>query len=75
LAWAFGKTRPYVRFDYQNVPAGDPIFGVLGRQSGPSFGINRHISNYVVLKLQYGRLGRREYRTANGFTGQLAFAF
>lgn len=75
LAWAFGKTRPYVRFDYQNVPVGDPVFGILGRQCGPSFGVNRHLSNYVALKLQYGRLSRRDFSTANGFTGQLAFAF
>jgi hypothetical protein len=75
IAWAFGRTRPYVTFDYQNVSVHDPILGVLGRQSGPSFGVNRHLSNYVALKLQYGRLSRVGYRTANGFTGQLAFAF
>ena len=75
IAWAFGKLRPYFRYDYQNIPAGDPIFGPLGRRSGPSFGINRHISNYVVLKLQYGRLGEREAASVNALTGQLAFAF
>jgi hypothetical protein len=75
FAWAFGKTRPYFRFDYQNVAAGDPILGHLGRQSGPSFGISRRVSNFVALKLQYGRLARRDASSANGFTGQLALAF
>jgi hypothetical protein len=75
VAWAFGKTRPYVRYDYQNVPTAEPIFGLLGRRNGPSVGVSRHISEYVALKLQYGRLGQRETPTANGFTAQLALAF
>jgi hypothetical protein len=75
LAYAFGKTRPYFRFDVQNVRSADPILGQLARQSGPSFGVTRRISNYVALKLQYGRLARIEHSAANGFTGQLAFAF
>jgi hypothetical protein len=45
VSWAFGKTRPYFRYDYQNVPGGDPIFGSLGRLNGPSVGVNRHLSN------------------------------
>jgi hypothetical protein len=75
LGWLFGKTRPYVRFDYQNVAADDPVLGHLGRQSGLSFGVTRHISNYVALKLQYGRLARSEHASTNVLTGQLAFAF
>jgi hypothetical protein len=75
VAWAFGKTRPYMRYDYQNVPAGDPVFGLLGRRSGPSFGLNRHVSNYVGFKIQYGLLGQRGSSSANGLTAQLAIAF
>jgi len=75
LSWAFGKVRPYFRYDYQNVPASDPLFGTLGRESGPSFGVNRHLSNYVVLKIQYGRLGLRDHPTGNDLNAQLAFAF
>ena len=51
LSYAFGKLRPYFRYDYQNIPATDPIFGTLGRESGPSFGVYRHLSNYVVFKI------------------------
>lgn len=75
LGWAVGKTRPYVRFDYLNAPGSDPIYGSIGRRSGTSFGVNRHISNYVVLKVQYGRLNDRHAPSAYGLTGQLAFAF
>ncbi len=75
LAWAIGKTRPYVRFDYLNAPESDPIYGAIGRRSGASFGVNRHVSNYVVLKLQYGRLNDRHTPSACALTGQLALAF
>jgi hypothetical protein len=75
VSYAFGKTRPFARYEYQNVPTGDPVFGHAGRMNGPSFGVNRHISNYVVLKLQYGRLGQRSHLSANDLQGQLSFAF
>jgi len=75
LSYAFGKFRPYFRYDYQNIPASDPIFGTLGRESGPSFGVYRHLSNYVVFKLQYGLLGERNKPSANDLNAQLAYAF
>jgi hypothetical protein len=75
LSYAFGKLRPYFRYDYQNVPASDPVFAALGRENGPSVGVYRHLSNYVVLKLQYGRLGERDKPSANDLNAQLAFAF
>jgi len=75
LSYAFGKTRPFARYDYQNVPASDPVFGLAGRVSGPSLGIYRHLSNYVVLKLQYGLFGQRGLSSANDLQAQLAFAF
>jgi len=75
LAWSFGKTKPYFRYDYQNIAAADPVFGFLGRRNGPSIGINRRFSNYVVGKLQYGRLGERQANSINDVTAQLAFAF
>jgi len=75
IAWSFGKTRPYFRYDYQNVDADDPIFGALGRHNGPSVGVSRHLSNYVAWKLQYGRLYERNISPTNDVTTQLAFAF
>jgi hypothetical protein len=75
LAYAFGKVRPYFRYDYLNVPVSDVVFGEIGRRSGPSVGINYRASNYVGLKVQYGLLGLRQAPSANGFTAQLAIAF
>lgn len=75
LSYAFGKIRPYFRYDYQNVAASDPVFAALGRENGPSFGVYRHLSNYVVLKLQYGRLSQRDKPAGNDLNAQLAFAF
>ena len=37
----------------------------LGARDGPSIGVVRHLSNYVVLKIQYGRLGERDKPSAN----------
>jgi hypothetical protein len=72
ISRAFGGTTPYFRFDYQNVPATDPIFGLAtcllgeqcsgGRRDGPSIGVNRRLLQYVVLKVQYGRLSQRTIR-------------
>lgn len=75
LSYAFGKLRPYFRYDYQNIPSSDPVFGTLGRESGPSFGVYRHLSNYVIFKLQYGLLGERNKPSANDLSAQLSYAF
>jgi hypothetical protein len=85
ISRSFGRTTPYFRFDYQNIPKTDPIFGILscqpgaqcnlGRQSGPSIGVNRRLSDYVILKLQYGRLAERALKSTNDFQVQLAIAF
>jgi hypothetical protein len=71
----FGRSIPYFRYDYQNVPDSDPIFGLLGRRSGPSIGLNRRLANYLVFKLQYGRLANRALPSINDLQAQLAFAF
>jgi hypothetical protein len=75
IAWTFGRTRPYFRYDYENIADSDPIFGSLGRHNGPTLGVARHLSNYVVLKLQYSRLAQRFVSSTNAFQSQLAFAF
>lgn len=74
ISRAFGGTRPYFRFDYQNVASSDPILGSLGRASGPSFGVEQRISRFLIVKGQYGRLTLDNHAT-NAFNGQFAFAF
>ena len=74
VSWGFGRTRPYFRYDYQNVASSDPVFGSLGRESGPSVGVERRVSRYLIAKTQYGWLTMLS-RTTGAVDGQLAFAF
>jgi hypothetical protein len=71
----FGKYRPYFRYQYVNVPSGDPIYAAVGRYDGPSAGMRFDFSRYAALKIQYNRLYRRNVAPANGVDGQVAFAF
>jgi hypothetical protein len=74
ISWGFGRTRPYFRYDYQNAASSDPIFGVLGRENGPSAGVERRLSTFLIIKGQYGWL-TLENHTTGAVDGQLAFAF
>lgn len=75
-SYLIGRVRPYLRFDYQNVAASDPLFGSLGRKSGPSTGIRCDFADFVALKLQYGFLTDTARKTStNDLQAQLAFAF
>jgi hypothetical protein len=75
LSRAFGRIRPYFRYEFQNVPANDPVYGFLGRQNGPSVGTRLDLGDYVALKLQVGRLFNNYGTTSNTAQVQLAFAF
>jgi hypothetical protein len=74
VSWGFGRTRPYFRYDYQNAAASDPILGSLGRDNGPSAGVERRLSRFFVIKGQYGWLTVAR-QTTGALDGQLAFAF
>jgi hypothetical protein len=74
VSWGFGRTRPYFRYDYQNAAASDPILGSLGRDNGPSAGVERRLSRFLVIKGQYGWLTVAR-QTTGALDGQLAFAF
>jgi len=83
ISYLYGKIRPYFRYEYQNVPDVDPVYGLDsafgsitgGRRNGPSFGVSRHVTSYGVMKFQYGRLSQSATHTANDFQAQLAVAF
>ncbi len=70
-----GAYRPYVRFQYVNSPANDPINTYIGRYMGPSLGVRWDFSDYAAFKLQYNRLDQRNARPRNGLDAQLAFTF
>ena len=72
----FGRYRPYVRYEFLDVPTRDPVFGdVIGRLYGPSVGLRYDPLAPVALKLQYNRLVGPIRSQVNGLTAQLAFTF
>jgi hypothetical protein len=71
----FGVYRPYVRFQYVNVPADDPFNSFKGRYEGPSFGLRMDFTEYAALKTQYNRLYQRGLTPENGVDMQVAFTF
>jgi hypothetical protein len=72
----FGRVRPYFRYDYQNAASSDPIFGYLGRRSGPSAGVRFDLGDFVALKVQFGRLAdTTAHVSTNDAQAQVAFAF
>jgi hypothetical protein len=76
LSQQFRRYRPYVRYEYLNVPSDDPIFStVLGLSDGPSIGIRFDAATAVALKLQYTRLTGSIRNQTNGLTAQAALTF
>ncbi len=70
-----GKFRPYYRFQYVNVAAGDPINIFTGRYESHSAGLRMDFTDYVALKIQYNRLYQRVVAPQNGLDLQMAFTF
>ncbi len=75
LSRKFGAWRPYLRYQYVNSPANDPINIYTGRYMGPSVGVRWDFSDYAAFKLQYNRLDQRGVKPGNGLDAQLAFTF
>lgn len=72
---AFGRYRPYFRYQYVNVPGDDPVNIFTGRYQGPSLGLRVDLSDYASLKVQYNRLYQRVLDPWNGLDLQAAFTF
>ena len=71
----FASVRPYVRFDYLNVPTTNQLLGFLGRRSGPTFGVRYDFEALAALKLQTSHLNQTTRPTMNRFDAQLSFMF
>ncbi|HEY1676318.1 MAG TPA: hypothetical protein VGG04_01300 [Candidatus Sulfotelmatobacter sp.] len=86
---AFGKFRPYFRYQYFNAPGNDPVYlfagpnayspltvtTFAGRINGPTAGVRWDFTEHSALKLQYDRFDQRDLDTENGLTSQIAFTF
>ena len=75
VARKFGNFQPYVRYQYINAPANEPIFKDVGRRNGPSLGLRYDLSEFAAFKVQYDREQRRGLRGVNKLGMQLAFTF
>jgi len=71
----FGPIRPYFRYQYVNVPQGDPLFSDVGLMHGPSFGTRWDFSDYAAFKLEYDRTELRRAAGYNGLATQVSFTF
>jgi hypothetical protein len=71
----FGSFRPYVRYQYVNVPRKEPVFPDVGLRQGPSLGIRYDASESVALKFQYDYTMLRDQPAVKGLTLQLGFTF
>lgn len=47
--------RPFFLYQYVNVADDEPMFGSIGRENGPSFGVRYDVFERAALKLQYFR--------------------
>jgi hypothetical protein len=75
VARKFGNFQPYVRYQYVNAPANEPIFKDVGRRNGPSLGLRYDLSEFAAFKVQYDREQRRGFSGVNKLGMQLAFTF
>ena len=71
----FGTYRPYLRYQYVNVPNREPIFPDVGLRHGPSAGLRFDASESVALKFQYDYTFLRDQPGVSALALQLGFTF
>jgi hypothetical protein len=71
----FGSFRPYIRYQYVNVPRKEPVFPDVGLRQGPSLGVRYDASESVALKFQYDYTMLRDQPAVKGLSLQLGFTF
>lgn len=71
----FRALRPYVRYDYVDVPNSDQLFAFLGRRSGPTGGVRWDFDALAALKVQTSHLQQTMRPTMNRIDAQVSFMF
>ena len=71
----FGVVRPYVRYDYVDVPRSNQVFGFLGRRRGPTGGIRYDFDALAAFKLQASHLTQTTRANLNRVDAQVSFMF
>jgi hypothetical protein len=75
ISHAFGRYRPYFRYEYVNVPVTDPLYSDVGLIHGPRTGIRYSLNESAAFKIEVGRDMRRNQPSVNLVGTQLSFAF
>ena len=71
----FRDVRPYVRYDYVDVPPTNQVFAFLGRRRGPTAGIRYDFDALAAFKLQASHLDQTTRPTMNRVDAQVSFMF
>jgi hypothetical protein len=74
IAKSLGRWRPYLRYQYLNVPSTDVVFPDIGRVSGPSIGLRYDLNQFSAFKVQYDFVDRGS-TGVNAVATQLSFVF
>ena len=70
----FGSLAPYFRYEYMNVPRGEPLFSDLGLRHGPVAGLRYNFSEFAAHKIEFYRDIQRN-GVSNGLRTQVSFTF
>ena len=71
----FGVLRPYVRYDYVDVPPANQVFAFLGCRMGPAGGVRWDFDPLAAFKLQASHLQQSTRATLNRVDAQVSFMF
>jgi hypothetical protein len=72
---AFGKLRPYYRYDRLEIKPGTPLIGSFGSSEAHLLGLRLDPADWVGIKAQYERLSENHGAPFNGAHVQLVFVF
>jgi hypothetical protein len=72
---AFGKLRPYYRYDRQAISPGTPLIGSIGSSQAHLLGVRVDPAEWVGLKAQYERRHENQGAPFNAVHVQLVFVF
>jgi hypothetical protein len=71
----FRTLRPYVRYDYVDVPGSNQLFAFLGRRRGPTGGVRWDFDALAALKVQASHLEQTTRPTMNRVDAQVSFMY
>lgn len=75
LSRAWGRLRPYYRYDRLEIDPGTPLIGPVGSYTSHIVGLRFEVGDWAGLKAQYGRADEGRARGVDSFRSELVFVF